>query len=68
MNYEEFCKNVDDLIYDNLYHNSNEIINNILNILFNVYVVDSLRDGIKEQFHEIEGLIVKEIYDHLFED
>ena len=68
MTYEEFCNNVENLIYDNIYHNSDEIINNLFNIMFNVYIIDALKEGIKEQFHEIQGQIVKEIYDKLFEN
>ena len=68
MTYEEFCINVDNIIYDNIYHNSDEIINNLFNIMFNVYIIDALKEGIKEQFHEIEEQIVKEIYDKLFEN
>ena len=68
ISYEDYSKNVDSLIYDNLCHNSNEVINNILNIMFILDIVDSLKNGIKEQLHEIEGKIVREIYDNLFED
>jgi len=68
MTYEEFCNNVENLIYDNIYHNSDEIINNLFNIMFNVYIIDAFKEGIKEQFHEIEEQIVKEIYDKLFEN
>jgi hypothetical protein len=40
MDFKKYCKNVEDLIYDNIAHNSKEIINNILNSGFSFFVVD----------------------------
>ena len=68
MSFESFCKNVENLIYDNIYHNSGQIINNLFNIMFNVYIIDALKEGIKEQFQEIQKETVKEIYDKIFDN
>ena len=68
ISYEDYSKNVDSLIYDNLCHNSNEVINNILNIMLILDIIDSFKNGIKEQLHEIEEKIFREIYNYLFED
>ena len=49
-------------IYDNIHNNSEEIINNILNQGFNFFIVETMKQGIKEQFKKIEKEIIGEIY------
>ena len=55
-------------IYDNIHNNSEEIINNILNQGFNFFIVETMKQGIKEQFKKIEKEIIGEIYTKLFEE
>ena len=64
--FNEYCKNVENLIYDNLYNNSKEIINNILNQGFNYFIIETMKQGIKEQFKKVEQEIIGEIYSKLF--
>ena len=52
MNFKKYCKNVEDLIYDNITHNSEEIINNILNTGFSFFVIETIKEGINDQFKE----------------
>ena len=66
--FEKFAKNVENLIYDNLYHNSEEIINNILNQGFNFFIIETMKQGIKKQFKKVEEEILSEIYTKLFEN
>ena len=67
-NFEKFSKNVENLIYDNLYHNSEEIINNVLNQGFKFFVIETMKQGIKNQFKKVEEEILSEIYTKLFEN
>ena len=66
--FDEYSKNVENLIYDNLYNNSKEIINNILNQGFNFFIIETMKQGIKEQFKKVEEEIIGEIYTKLFEE
>ena len=66
--FDDFRKNVENLIYDNIHNNSDEIINNILNQGFNFFIVETMKQGIKEQFKKIEKEIIGEIYTKLFEE
>ena len=65
--FKEYSKNVEILIYDNLYKNSEEITNNILNQGFNFFIIETMKQGIKEQFKKVEEEIIGEIYKKLFE-
>ena len=65
--FKEYSKNVENLIYDNLYKNSEEITNNILNQGFNFFIIETMKQGIKEQFKKVEEEIIGEIYKKLFE-
>ena len=67
MNFIEFKKNVENLIYDNIIHSSKEIINNLININFNSYIIQIMKNGIKSQFQENEEEYIKQIYSLLFE-
>ena len=66
MDFKKYCKNVEDLIYDNIAHNSKEIINNILNSGFSFFVIETIKEGINDQFKEKEEKILGEIYSELF--
>ena len=65
--FKEYSKNVENLIYDNLYKNSEEITNNILNQGFNFFIIETMKQGIKEQFKKVEEEIIGEIYKKLLE-
>ena len=65
--FKEYSKNVENLIYDNLYNNSEEITNNILNQGFNFFIIETMKQGIKEQFKKVEEEIIGEIYKKLLE-
>ena len=65
--FKEYSKNVENLIYDNLYNNSEEITNNILNQGFNFFIIETMKQGIKKQFKKVEEEIIGEIYKKLFE-
>ena len=66
MNFKKYCSNVENLIYDNISHNSKEIINNILNSGFSFFVIETIKEGINDQFKEKEENILGEIYSELF--
>ena len=66
MDFKKYCKNVEDLIYDNIAHNSKEIINNVLNSGFSSNVIGTIKEGINGQFKEKEERILGEIYSELF--
>jgi hypothetical protein len=66
IDFKEYCNNVENLIYDNITHNSKEIINNILNIGFSFFVIEIIKEGINGQFKEKEEKVLGEIYSELF--
>ena len=68
MSYEQFCVNVENLIYDNFAHNKNEIINNIINYGFLQFIFEFIKSGINEQFKEKEEKILNEIYTEIFKE
>ena len=68
MTYENFCENVEHLIYDNFAHNKDEIINNLINLGFILYIFDFIKSGINEQFKDIEEKILNEIYTKIFKE
>ena len=68
MNYEKYCQNVEEAIYENVSKNAKENINNMVNICFNVYVMKIIREGVKEKFSHIEEKVIGEIYGELFKN
>ena len=68
ISFKKFCKQVEDLIYDNFTSNRKEIINNILNHGFIFFILEIIKEGIKEQFKEIEEKILSEIYAEIFKE
>ncbi len=68
MNYQTFCKNVENYILYNMYKKSNEIMNNLINLSFNYIVIENIKLGIEEQFSEFEENVINEIYRELFEE
>ena len=68
MTFENFCENVENLIYDNFAHNKDEIINNLINLGFILYIFDFIKSGINEQFKDIEEKILNEIYTKIFKE
>ena len=68
MSYEKFCKNVENLIYDNIAHNKKEIINNVMNHGFIFFIFEVIKSGINEQFKESEEKILNEIYTEIFKE
>ena len=68
INFQDYNKNVENLIYDNIVHNSTEIINNLININFNNYIIQVMKNGVREQFQQKQEEYVNQIYLKLFED
>ena len=68
MTYEKFCKNVENLIYDNFAHNKKEIINNVMNHGFIFFIFEVIKSGINEQFKESEEKILNEVYTEIFKE
>ena len=68
MTYKKFCECVEGLIYDNFANNKKQIINNILNHGFIFFNLEIIKEGIKEQFKEIEEKILSEIYTKIFKE
>jgi len=68
INFQDYNKNVENLIYDNIVHNSTEIINNLININFNNYIIQVMKNGIKDQFQQKQEEFINQIYIKLFED
>ncbi len=67
MNFNDFKKNVEKLIYGNIV-GSKEIINNLINLSFNNYIIQVMKNGLKEQFQQKEEEYIKQIYSELFRD
>ena len=61
MPYQKFCDKVEKLIYDNLSSKKNDIINNVLNYGFNLFIIQIIKTGIKEQFKSFEDSVLNEI-------
>ena len=68
MTYQKYCKNVENLIYDNITNNKKEIINNILIHGFNFFIIQIIKSGISEQFKNKEIDILNEIYTEIFKE
>ena len=68
MSYKKFCKNVENLIYDNIANNKKEIINNVLIHGFNFFIIQIIKIGISEQFKNKEEAILNEIYTEIFKE
>ena len=68
MDFKKYCKNVNNLIYDNISKESKKHINNIMNIGFNRFVIQTIKEGIKEQLEQMQGNIIKTIYTQLFNE
>ena len=66
MSYKDFCKNVDDCIYNNIYKNSKETINNSMNICFNLYINKIIKEGVRSQFNDMEKDEINDIYHEMF--
>ena len=67
MNYDIFCKNVEELIYNNINKNSDKILEILANLSFNNYVIENIKLGIEEHFLDIEEKIINKIYKEIFE-
>ena len=68
MSYEKFCQNVENLIYNNISNNKNEIINNVINHGFISFIFEVIKSGINEQFKDSEEKILNEIYTEIFKE
>ena len=68
MSYEKFCQYVENLIYNNISHNKNEIINNLINLGFISFILEVIKSGINEQFKDSEEKILNEIYTEIFKE
>ena len=68
MDFKKFSNKVNNLIYDNISKESKKHINNIMNIGFNSFVIQTIKEGIKEQLEQKQGNIIKTIYTELFNE
>ena len=68
LNFARYSNNVESFIYEKLIKNSEQFINNIINICFNNYLIQIIKDGIKEQFKTKEEEVLTEIYTNLFKN
>ena len=68
MGYEQFCKNVENLVYGNLDSCKEEIINNLLNQVFVFFILETIKSGIMEEFKLREKVILNEIYTAIFKE
>ena len=68
MDFKKFSKNVENLIYDNLFTESKKHINNLINIGFNNFVVRKMKKGIEIQFEQMQENVIKQIYSELFKE
>ena len=68
MTFTKFSINVEYLIYESIDYNKKEIINNIMNLEFISFIFEVIKSGINEQFKDIEGKILNEIYIEIFKN
>ena len=68
MDFKKFSKNVENLIYDNLFTESKKHINNLINIGFNNFVIQKMKKGIEIQFEQMQENVIKQIYSELFKE
>ena len=68
INYINFCDKVENLIYSNYDKNKEEIINNIINTEFNSFIMQIIKNGIKEQFKDCEDIILTELYNEIIKE
>ena len=68
MSYKDYCKNVDNLIYNNISKNATKTINNMMNICFNMFILKIIKEGVRQQFKDIEKDVIGEIYHELFKE
>lgn len=68
MNFNDFKKNFEKWIYGNIVGNSKEIINYLINLSFNNYIIQVIKNDLKEQFQQKEEEYIKKIYSELFKD
>ena len=68
MDFKKFSKNVENLIYDNLFTESKKHINNLINIGFNNFVIQKMKKGIEMQFEPMQENVIRQIYSELFKE
>ena len=68
MDFKQFSKKVDNLIYDNISHESKKIVNNIMNIGFNDFVIQIIKEGIEVQLKQMKKNVIIQIYSELFKE
>ena len=68
MDFKKFSKNVENLIYDNLFTESKKHINNLINIGFNNFVIQKMKKGIEMQFEQMQENVIRQIYSELFKE
>ena len=67
MDYHTYYKKIEELIFNKISKNSNEILYILTNLSFNNYVIQNIKLGIEEHFSDIEEKIINKIYQELFE-
>ena len=65
ININKFIQNVNTLIYKELNSHSDEIINNIINFSVHLFIIQRIKESIKEQYQDFQKQIIKEIYNKL---
>ena len=68
MDFKQFSKKVDNLIYDNITHEKKKIVNNIMNIGFNDFVIQIIKEGIEAQLKQMKKNVINQIYSELFKE
>lgn len=68
MDFKQFSKKVDNLIYDNISNESKKIVNNIMNIGFNDFVIQIIKEGIEVQLKQMKKNVIIQIYSELFKE
>ena len=68
MDFKKFSKNVENLIYANLFTESKKHINNLINIGFNNFVIQKMKKGIEMQFEQMQENVIRQIYSELFKE
>ena len=66
INIIKFNHLVNSLIYKELNSHSDEIINKIINYSLYLFIIQKIKESIKDQYQDYQKQIIKEIYDKLF--
>ena len=68
ININKFNQNVNSFIYKELNSHSDELINNIINLSLHLFIIQKIKESIKEQYQDYQKQIINEIYNKLFNE